>query len=211
MEALIIHSPTLFDDQSNLAYTKLPEYDPRQQTNAQLPQTSAGDDFIPQLPPRPSASIHPSSRGNSESTNVLFNRSPTRSEAENDISYIPTSLLPTLPKLRGTKGLDFSQPEILEEDWTWPTTPSPPLSDPPTPKASQTTLPPSSPALPQSTFAPQQQQQQPMWAQILARERPQLRARYPASMPTIDSTVIGDFESITSFGALSNSTVDDGH
>ena len=263
METLIIHSPALFDDQSNLAYyasspplppaplgeapppitygsvhTKFSEYDPQQQISTPLPQTptpqtSTSDDFTPQPPSQPPASIHPSSRGNSGSTNGLSNTSPTRSEAENHVasptSYIPPPPLPLRPgrqgaltpvqSLRGTKGLDFSQQEIPEGDWTGPAPTSPPLSDPPTPppsahKPSQIPLPPPSSALPQSTFAQQQQvalsQQQPALAQILTQEQLQPKARYPAS--TIEGTTVGDSESISSsFETHSSSTVDDSH
>jgi len=254
METLIIHSPTLFDDQSNLAYyasspplppaplgevpppfaygsvhTKFSAYDPQQQINAQFlqtptPQSSTGDDFTPQFPPQPPASIHPSSRGNNGSTNGLSNNSPTRSEAENNntspTSYIPPPLplrpgrqgaLTPIQSLRGTKGLDFSQHEIPEGEWTGPGPTSPPLSDPPTPppssyKSSQILSPPS--ALSQSTFA-LQQQRQPVLAQILTQEQSQRR---PAPLPTIESTAVGDFESTSSsFETHSSSMVDDGH
>ena len=153
MEALIVHSHTLFDDQMNPAayasspplppaplgespppvaygstHTKFSEYGSQQQINVPFPQTptpqaSTGDDFAPQLPPRPPASIHPSSRGNNGSANGLSNTSPIRSEAESNLAS-PTSNIPSLPLplrpgrqgaltpiqgLRGTKGLDFSQ------------------------------------------------------------------------------------------------------
>jgi len=264
METLIIHSPTLFDDQSNpafyapspplppaplgeipppLAYgsthTKFSEYGLQQQINAPLPQTptpqtSAGDDFTPQLPPRPPASIHPSSRGNGGGTNGLSNTSPTRSEAETNItspaSYIPSLPLPLRPgrqgaltpvqNLRGTKGLDFSQQEVAEGDWTRPALASPPLSDPPTPPPStfkSPQIPPPPSALPQSTFALQQQQvaslqQQPALSQILIQEQPQPKAQSPPPLPTIERTAVGEFVSIHSpFETPSSSTVDGIH
>ena len=267
MEALIIHSPTLFDDQSNLAsyasspplppaplwespppfaygstHTKFSEYGPQQQINAPLPQTptpqtSTGDDFTPQLPHRPPASIHPSSRGNSGSTNGLSNTSPTRSEAETIItspaasSCIPPPPLPHRPgrqgaltpvqSLKGTKGLDFSQQEITEGDRTGPASPS--LADPPTPlpstfKSPQIPLPPPPPpsVLPQSTLALQQQQeialsqQQPALSRILTQEQPQSKVHPPP--PGIERTTVGEFVSIYSpFETSSSSTVDDGH
>jgi len=238
METLIVHSSTLFDDQSNLGsyatspplppaplgealppfaygstHTKFSEYGAQQQINAPLSQTTAlqtstGDDFTPQLPPRPPASIHPSSRGNSGNTNGLSNASPTRSEAEtsltNPISFIPTPPLPLRPgrqgaltpiqSLRGTKGLDFSQQEISEGDWTGPAPTSPPLSDPP-PTPPPTTfkspqIPP--PAPPQSTFALQQQQS--ALAQLPTQEQPQQKTQPP--LPGIERIAVGDFEPV---------------
>lgn len=257
MEALIIHSLTLFDDQNNLAsyatspplppaplgenmppaaygstHTKFSEYSPQQRAGAPLPQTSTlqtstGDDFTPLLPPRPPASIHPSSRGNSGSTNGFSNTSPTRSEAETNITSSTQTLpLPLRPgrqgaltpiqSLRGTKGLDFSQQEISEEDWTGPAPASPPLSDPPpTPppssfKSLQIPPPPPPSTLPQSNFAPQQQQ--PALFQTLIQRQPQPKAQPPPLPPAIERTAVGDFESIHSpFETSSSSMVDDGH
>ncbi|KAF9650726.1 hypothetical protein BDM02DRAFT_3164672 [Thelephora ganbajun] len=255
MEALITHSSTLFDDQNNLAsyasspplppaplgetvppvaygstHTKFSEYGPQQQVNAPLPQTPApqttGDDFTPQLPPRPPASIHPSSRGNSGSTNGFSNTSPTRTEAETSLTS-PTSVpVPPLPlrpgrqgalapiqSLRGTKGLDFSQQDLAEGDWTGPAPASPPLSDPPTPPPStfkSPQIPPPPPALPQSILA--LQQQQTALAQILTQEQPNPKAQPPPPLPGIERTTVGDFESIASpFETPSSSVVDDGH
>jgi hypothetical protein len=265
METLIIHSPTLFDDQSNLVsyasspplppaplgdipptfpygstHTKFSEYGPQQQINAPLPQTSTpqtstGDDFTPQLPPRPPASIHPSSRGNSGSTNGLSNTSPTRSEAETNLtspaSYIPSPPLPLRPgrqgaltpiqNLRGTKGLDFSQQEIAEGDRTGPAPAPPPPNDLPAPppsafKSSQTPPPPS--ALPQSTYVLQQQQQvalsqrKPALSKILTQEPPQPKAQPPPPLPAIERTAAEEFESTHNpLETSSSSTVDDGH
>ncbi|KAF9786030.1 RhoGAP-domain-containing protein [Thelephora terrestris] len=177
MEALIIHCHTIFDEQIHTAsyasspplppaplgetappyaygstHTKFSERAP-QQFNAPLPQTptpqTTGDDFTPQVPPQPPASIHPSSRGNAGSSSGHPNTSPISSEAETNAetnvssptSYIAPPPLPlrpgrqsvTVQSLRGTKGLDFSQPEISEGDWTGPAPASPPLSDPPSP------------------------------------------------------------------------------
>ena len=271
MEALIVHCQTLFDDQINLAsyasspplppaplgeplppfaygstYTKFSEYGSQQQINTPLPQTpiqqtSTGDDFAPQLPPRPPASIHPSSRGNSGNTNGLSNSSPTRSEPETNLTS-PSALAQALPlplrpgrqgaltpvqSLRGTKGLDFSHHEIAEGDWTGPAT-SPPLSEPPTPppsthKSSQ--FPPQPSVLPQSTFAQQQQQQpvtplqqQPTLAQIQTQEQPQPRDTAlsqrppPPPLPTIERTADEDFEPIANpLDTSSSSMVHDGH
>ena len=262
MEALIVHSHTLFDDQNNLAsyasspplppaplgeplppvaygstHTKFSEYSSQQQINTPLPQTptpqaSTDDDFTPQLPPRPPASIHPSSRGNSGTTNGLSNESPTRTEAETNstsqTSSIQTPLflrpgrqgaLTPVQGLRGTKGLDFSQQEGAEGDWTGPAPASPPLSDPPTPPPStfrspQVPPPPPFSALPQSTFG--LQQQQPALAQIVTQEQPQPKGAtsqpQPPPLPASVRTAVGDFESITSpLEASSSSTVDDGH
>ena len=200
MEALIVHSHTLFDDQNNLAsyasspplppaplgeplppvaygstHTKFSEYSSQQQINTPLPQTptpqaSTDDDFTPQLPPRPPASIHPSSRGNSGTTNGLSNESPTRTEVETNstsqTSSIQTPLflcpgrqgtLTPVQGLRGMKGLDFLQQEGAEGDWTGPAPASLLLSNPPTPPPStfrSPQVPPSHPfsTLPQSTF-----------------------------------------------------------
>lgn len=256
MEALIIHCHTLFDDQLNptaygtspplppaplgeipppVAYgsthTKFSEYGSQQQINVPpsqtpTPQASTSDDFTPQLPPRPPASIHPSSRGNNGSANGLSNTSPIRSEAETNltspISNVPSLPLPLRPGrqggmtpvqgLRGTKGLDFSQQETGEGEWTGPAPTSPPLSDPPTPppsafKSLQIPPPPPSSVLPQSTFA--LQQQQPASTQILTQD-PQQKAQPP--LPSLERTSFGDFESISShLEASSSSTVDDGH
>jgi hypothetical protein len=256
MEALIIHFQTLFDDQGNLAYyasspplppapleeplppftygsahTKFSEQSPRLQINAPLPQTpisqtSTGDDFAPQLPGRPPASIHPSSRGNSGNTNGLSNTSPTQSDVETHLTS-PTTFIPPftlrpgrqgaltpVQNLRGTKGLDFSHHEIAEGGWTGPGPASPPLSEPTTPH------PPPHSALPQSTFAQQQQQQvatsrqQPALARILTQEQPQPKsAALPlAPPPEIERTPVVDPESIASpLEASSSSMVDDGH
>jgi len=264
MEALIVHCHTLFDDQSNLApyasspplppaplgeplppfaygstYTKFSEYGSQPQINSTLPQTpqpSTGDDFAPQFPPRPPASIHPSSRGNSGNANGLSSSSPTRSEAETSLTS-PSTLTqgPPLPlrpgrqgaltpiqSLRGTQGLDFSQHDIAEGDWTGPAPISPPLSDPPSPPPS--TSKPSQPsALPQSTFALQQQQlqvtpsqQQPALAQILTQEQPQPRgaalSQPPPPLPETERTAVGDFEPIANpLDTSSSSMVHDGH
>lgn len=247
MEALIIHSHTLFDDQINptayasspplppaplgenpppvvygSTHTKFSEYGTQQQINVPLPQASTGDDFTPQLPPRPPASIHPSSRGNNGSANGLSNTSPTRSEAESNLTS-PTSNIPSLPLplrpgrqgaltpvqgLRGTKGLDFSQQETGEGEWIGPAPTSPPLSDPPTPppsafKSTQIPPPPPSSALPRSTFALQQQQ-------LALTQEPQQKAQPP--LPLLERTSFGDSESISShLEASSSSMVDDGH
>ena len=263
MEALIIHSLTLFDDQSSMAsyasspplppaplgeippsfaygstHTKFSEYGSQQQIpitvpplQTPTPQISTGDDFTPQLPPRPPASIHPSSRGNSGgSTNGLSNTSPTRSEAE-AIVPSPTSLTPALPLplrpgkqggltpihgLKGTQGLDFSQQEVAEGDSTEPALASLPSGDPPTPPSSalkslQVLPPPPPSALHQSNFA-QQQQPRPASAQTQTQEKPQPRAQPPPPLPGIERTAVGDFESISSPPENSlSSTVDDGH
>lgn len=260
METLIIHSPTLFDDQNNPAsyasspplppaplgevpppfvygstHTKFSEYGLQQQINAPLsqiptPQTSTGDDFTPQLPPRPPASIHPSSRGNGGGANGLSNTSPTRSEAETNLTS-PTSSIPSLPlplrpgrqgapapiqNLRGTKGLDFSQQDVTEGDRTGPASASPPLSDPPTPppsafKSAQNPPPPPASALLQQQTA--LSQRQPALSQILTREQSQPKAQPPPPLPTIERTAVGDFESIHSpfETSLSSMSVDDGH
>jgi len=272
MEALIIHSHTLFDDQINPAlyasspplppaplgeplppfaygstYTKFSEYGSQPQINSPLPQTptrqtSTGDDFAPQLPPRPPASIHPSSRGNSGNANGLSNSSPTRSEAETNFAS-PTTLTQALPlplrpgrqgaltpiqSLRGTKGLDFSQHETAEGDWTGPAPTSPPLSDPPTPpppasKSQQIPPPPPPSALSQSTFALQQQQQQPALSQrqpaltqTMTQEQPHPKgtalSQPPPPLPAIEGTAFGDFEPIASLLETSSSSiVHDGH
>lgn len=253
METLIIHSPTLFDDQSNLAshasspplppaplgepqppfaygsaHTKFSEHGSQQQVNTPLPQTlipqtSTSDDFSPQLPHRPPASIHPSSRGGSGTSNGLSNTSPTRSEAEINLTNQTASTqapprllrpgrqgaLTPIQSLRGTKGLDFSEHEIPDGDWTGPAPGSPPLSNPPTPH------PPPPSALSQSTFA---QQQQPALAQILTKEQPQPKdtalPQHPPPSPTVEKTAVGDFESIASpleIRATASSTEDDGH
>ena len=267
MEALIVHCHTLFDDQNNpgsyasspplppaplgeplppfaygSTYTKFSEYGSQPQINSPLLQTpilqtSSGDDFAPQLPPRPPASIHPSSRGNSGGTNGLSNSSPTRFEAETNLTSPPTltqgpplplrpgrqGALTPIQSLRGTHGLDFSQ---HEGEWTGPAPTSPPLSDPPSPppstsKPSQIPPPPS--ALPQSTFALQQQQlqvtppqQQPVLAQILTQERPQPRgtalSQPPPPLPEIERTEVGDFEPVAGpLDASSSSVAHDGH
>jgi len=269
MEALIVHCHTLFDDQSNLApyasspplppaplgeplppfaygstYTKFSEYGSQPQINSPfpqtpVPQTSSGDDFAPQLPPRPPPSIHPSSRGNSGNTNGLSNSSPTRSEAETNLTS-PSTLTQGLPlplrpgrqgaqtpiqSLRGTQGLDFSQHGVTEGDWTRPGPTSPSLSDPPSPppstsKPSQIPPPPS--ALPQSTFALQQQQlrvappPQPGLAQIVTQEQPQPRgaasSQPPPPLPEIERTGAGDFEPIANpLDTSSSSVANDGH
>lgn len=269
MEALIVHCHTLFDDQNNLApyasspplppaplgeplppfaygstYTKFSEYGSQPQINSPLPQTptpqtSTGDDFAPQFVPRPPASIHPSSRGNSGNANGLSNSSPTRSEAETNLTSPSLTHAPPLPlrpgrqgaltpiqSLRGTQGLDFSQHEIAEGDWTGPAPISPPLSDPPSPppatsKPSQ--IPPPHSALPQSTFALQQQQlqvipsqHQPALAQILTQEQSQPKGaalpQPPPPLPEIERTAVGDFEPIASpLDTSSSSVVHDGH
>lgn len=269
MEALIIHSHTLFDDPSNLApyasspplppaplgeplppfvygsaHTKFSEYGSQQQINSPIPQTptpqTTGDDFAPQLPQRPPASIHPSSRGNTGSANGPSTTSPTQLEAENNFTsstaFAQTPPIPLRPgrqgaltpiqSLRGTRGLDFSQHEIGEGEWTGPAPASPPLSDPPSPPASafkSPHIPPPPPpsALPQSTFALQQQQQQaallqrqPALTQILTQEQFQPRSspQPPPPLPAIERTQVGDFESIVSpLETASSATVDDGH
>jgi len=265
MEALIVHSPTLFDDQSNLAsyasspplppaplgeipppfaygsaHTKVSGYGPQQPLpQAPTPQTSTSDDFTPQFPPRPPASIHPSSRGNSGSTNGLSNTSSTWTDAEtNHTSPTTFTSAPPLPLragrqgaltpiqgLRGTKGLDFSHQEIGEGDRTGSSPTSPPLSDPPPTsppsafKSPQMPPPPPPSAFHQSALALQQQQQQvalshqrPALSQIQIQEQPQPKEQPPPSLPTIEGSAIGDFEPIGGpFESFSSSKVDDGH
>jgi hypothetical protein len=267
MEALIIHSHTLFDDQSNLApyasspplppaplgeplppfvygsaHTKFSEYGSQHQINSSIPPAptpqTTGDDFAPQLPQRPPASIHPSSRGNSGSTNGPSTTSPTQYEAganfASSTAFTQTPPIPLRPgrqgaltpiqSLRGTRGLDFSQHEVGEGEWTGPAPASPPLSDPPSPppsafKSPQIPPPPPPSALSQSSFALQQQQvglsqRQPALAQILTQEQLQPKAspQPPPPLPAIERTEVGDFESITSpLETGLSSTVDDGH
>jgi len=265
MEVLITHSLTLFDDQSNLtsyasspplppaplgetsppfpygsAHTKVSEFGPQQQINTLLsqtpiPQSSTSDDFTPQFTPRPPASIHPSSRGNSGSTNGLSNTSSTRTEAETSpTTFISAPPLPLRPgrqgaltpiqSLRGTTGLDFSHQEIGEGDRTGPAPTSPPLSDPPpTPppssfKAPHIPPPPPSSALPQSTFTLQQQQQIALSHQRQAldqaqvQEQPQPKEQLAPPLPTIERSAAGGFDSIAGpFESFSSSKVDDGH
>jgi hypothetical protein len=211
-------------------HTKFSGYGSQQPFNAPLPQTPtpqpAGDDFTPQFTPRPPASIHPSARGNTGSSSGHSNPSPTQTEAETNVTS-PTSFLPPPPLplrpgrqgaltpvqgLRGTKGLDFSQPESSEGDWTGPAPSSPPLSAPLTPppvfRSPQTTPPPPS-ALPQSTFA---HKQQPVLTQIRTQEQPKPNAQPPPPLPAVERTAVGDFVSITSpFETHSSSTVGDGH
>lgn len=252
MEALIVHSPTLFDDQSNLAsyasspplppaplgefpppvaygsvHTKFSEQGSQQQVNTSLPQTptpqtSTGDDFTPQLPPRPPASIHPSSRGNNGASNGPPNTSPTQSEAETNPTSATTSIqtpplflrpgrqgaLTPIQSLRGTKGLDFSEHETPDGDWTGPVPVSPPLSDPP-PTPPPTTLKSS-----QTPRPPTLSQQQPALAQIPTKEQPQPKGpaplQPPSPLPTVERTTVGDFESITSpLEITSSSAADD--
>lgn len=249
MEALIVHCNTIFDEQIHTAsyasspplppaplgetappyaygstHTKFSEY-ALQQSNAPLPQTptpqSTGDDFTPKVPPRPPASIHPSSRGNTGSSNGHSNTSPILTEAEANVetnvssptSYIAVPPLPLRPgrqgaqtpvqSLIGTKGLDFSQPEVSEGDWTGPAPASPPLSGPPSPL-------PTPSALPGSTFA--HQQQQAALTHILTQEQPQAKAQPPPSLPAVERTTVGKPESInTPFETPLNATEDDGH
>lgn len=255
MEALIIHCHTIFDEHNpggsitsspplppaplgetiplhtyGSAHTKVSEYDP-QQLNAPLPQTptpqSTGDDFTPQLPARPPASIHPSSRGGTGSSNGHPNTSPVLSEAEAHVtsptSYVPSPPLPLRPgrqgaltpiqSLRGTKGLDFSQPDVSEADWTGPAPASPPSSDPPSRppsayKSPQVPLPPPPSALLQSTFAPQQQQ--PSLTQTTTQE-PQTTIQLPPSLPAVERAAVGKLEPIATPPEIPSNTKDDDH
>ena len=250
MEALITHCHTIFDEQlpaasyvsspplppaplgeaaSPIAYgsthTKFSEYASQTQFDAPLPQTPApqttGDDFTPQLPLRPLASIHPSSRGNTGSSGGHSNTSPILTEAETNVSS-PTSFMPSPPlplrpgkqsvptslqSLRGTKGLDFSQREISEGDWTGPPPASPPLSEPPSPPPS-TSKPPnlSSPPspLPYSTFP----QQQRVLTQNLTQEQPQPKAQPPSL--AVGRPPIGGLESIATPLEAPLSSTEDG-
>jgi hypothetical protein len=252
MEALIIHCHTIFDEQLPTAsyasspplppaplgetvlpyaygstHTKFSEYGSQTQFDAPLPQTptsqTTGDDFTPQLPPQPPASIHPSSRGNTGSSSGHSNASPILTEAEANVSsptsFIPPPPLPLRPgkqgsltpiqSLRGTQGLDFPQREISEGDWTGPPPASPPLSDPPSPppptfKPIQIPFPPS--ALPHSTPP----QQQPVLIQALTQEQPQPKAQPP--LLAAERPATGGLESAaTPLEASLNSTVDSGH
>lgn len=256
MEALIVHCHTIFDEQIHAAsygsspplppaplgesapsypygsaYTTFAEHG-SQQYNAPLPQTPTSqsaldDDFTPQLPPRPPPSIHPSSRGNTGSSNGHSNPSPVLTEAETSVSS-PTSYIPSPPlllrpgrqggqtpiqSLRGTKGLDFSQPDISEGDWIGPAPSSPPLSDSPSPPPSAfrspRIIPPTPSALPQSTFA--LQQQQPPLAQILTQEV-QTKAQPPPTLPVVEKVAAEELESFTtSLETPQSAMEDDGH
>lgn len=212
-------------------YTKFTESGP-QQYSAPLPQTptpqsTLDDDFTPQLPPRPPPSIHPSSRGNTGSSNGHSNTSPVSTEAETNVAS-PTSYIPSPPlllrpgrqgaqtpiqSLKGTKGLDFSQPEISEGDWIGPAPASPPLSDPPSPPPSAfrspQIIPPTPSALPQSTFA--LQQQQPPLTQILTQEF-QTKAQPPPTLPVVEKVAAEELGSFaTSLETPQSTSEDDGH
>lgn len=245
MEALIIHCHTIFDEQNNMTshasspplppaplgetvppaaygstHTKFSEYDSQQQFNAPLPQAptprTTGDDFTPQLPSRPPASIHPSSRGNTGSSNGLSNPSTALTEAEAHITSPPSSV-PSLPLplrpgrrgaltpiqgLRGTRGLDFSQQETSGEDWAGLTPASPLSSDPPSPPPSTFKPPQVLPPPPPSALA--YQQQQPVLTQTTTQERPQPKAQPPPPSETVERTTVGDIGLVaTSFKAPS--------
>jgi hypothetical protein len=255
MEALITHCHTIFDEPLNAAsyvaspplppaplgetappypygsaHTKFSEY-VAQQFSAPLPQTptpqSTDDDFTPQLPTRPPASIHPSSRGNTSSSNGHSNASPVLNEAEAHVtsptSYISPPPLPLRPgrqgaltpiqSLRGTRGLDFSQPEISEGDWTGPAPASPPLSDPPSLPSSafkSSQFPPLTPppALSQSTFAHQQQR----LALIQAQAQEESQPKPKPILPPVEKTTVEDFDPVTSPLETSlSAVVEDGH
>ena len=155
MEALIVHYDIIFDERLPAAsyvsssplplahlgetasphayasiYTKFSEYGSQSESYTPLPQSpapqAAGDGFIPQLPSRPPASIHPSWRGNTVSSSGHFNTSPILTEVEANLSS---------PILIGTKGLDFSPREISEGDWTGTSPASTPISDPASPSS----------------------------------------------------------------------------
>lgn len=189
---------------------KSSEYD-HQQLNAPLPRTptpQSTDDFTPQLPPRPPPSIHPSSRGNTGGSNGHSNTSSTLNEAETNVAS-PTSYISSPPlllrpgrqgavtpvqSLRGTKGLDFSQSEISEGGWTGPPPTSPPLSDPPSPAPSYSTLP---------------QQHKPVSTQVPTQERPQPNTKsslMPAERKTVENVESG----ANHLKAEPNATVEDG-
>lgn len=252
MESLIIHWHTIFDEEQpptasyvsspplppaplgeiapphayGSAHTKFSEHGTQHRFDAPLPQTptpqATGDDFTPQLPLRPPASIHPSSRGNAGSSNGHSNTSPILTTAETNVSsptsYIPPPPLPLRPgrqsaltsiqSLRGTQGLDFSQPDISGKDWSPPASPS--LSDPPSSplpalKSPQVPPPPPSSALPRSTLA--HQPQQPILPQTLTQDQPQPKAQPP--LLAVEGMGVGGLESVsTPLEAPLSSTVD---
>lgn len=251
MEDLIIHCHTIFDEQLpaashasspplppapleetepphayGSAHTKFSEYESQHQFDAPLPQTptpqTTGDDFTPQPPPQPPASIHPSSRGNTGSSNGHSNTSPILTEAEinvsSPISYTPSPPLPLRPgrqgapnptqSLKGTEGLDFSQRENHDGGWIGPPPASPPLSDPPSPPSafkSPQIQPPSS-ALPHSTFA--HQQQQPVLTKTPTQEQQQSKAQ--PLLSAVERIGVGGLEPVvTPPEAPLSSTVDD--
>lgn len=165
MENLIIHSHTLFDDQSDIApYPPTPTLPPASLVEAPSfdrsstytgsseydSKISIGDDFTPLLPSRPSPSIHPSVRGSSGSTKGVSNPSATRSEAEpnstSPITFIQAPPLPFHPggqgdltpiqNFRGMGGLDFPQHKITDGDQTGSAHLPPSLSEPPSPHSS---------------------------------------------------------------------------
>lgn len=209
-------------------HTKFSEYGSQQQFDVPFSQTptpqTTGDDFTPRLPPRPPPSIHPSSRGNTGNSNGHSNTSPTLTDSEpnvtSPISYIPPTPLPLRPgrqsegtptpiqTLRGTKGLDFSQPDISEGDWIGPPPASPPLSDPPSPPPSAfkpPQIPPPPSPLPYTAFV--HKQQQPILTQLLTQEQAQAKAQPP--LPAVET--IGSELIATPFDAPLSSMVDDGH
>lgn len=250
MEALIVHYHTIFDERLvsyasspplppaplegpappyayGSSHTKfLERKEPQNQFDAPLPQTptsqATGDDFTPQLPSRPPPSIHPSSRGNTGSSNGHSNSSPIVTEAETNVasptSYASSPPLPLRPggrgvptpvqSLKGTQGLDFSQPAISEGDWNGPPPASPPLSNPPSPPPSAFKAPPPS-GLPHSTFAHQQQQQ--MFTQTLQnQEQHQYKTQNP--LPEVGNIAVGGLElSAAPLEVPLSSTMDDGH
>ena len=248
MEALIIHCHTIFDELSTASHasspplppaplgetispyaygsthTKFSESGSQHHFDAPLPQTptpqTTGDDFTPQLPSQPPASIHPSSRGNNGSSNGHSNTSPVQAEEETNIqsptSFISSPPLPlrpgkqssltTIQSLRGTRGLDFSQSETSEGGWDGSPPASPPSSDPPSPpSAFKSPQIPSTP--PPSTLrsTSAHQQHQPVLTHTLTQDQPPL--------PEIERRAVGGLESIaTPFETPLSSSVDDsGH
>ena len=235
MEALITHCHTIFDEQLSTAtqvsspplppaplgetpalypygsaHTKFSEYESQHQFGAPLQQNptlqTTGDDFTPRLPPQPPASIHPSSRGNTGSSNGHSNISPTLTEVEPNVSsptsYVPSPPLPLRPgrqgaqasvqSLRGTEGLDFSQRETSEGGWDGSPPASPPLSGPPSPlpatfKSPPTPTPPTPSTLLHPT--PARQQQQPALTQTPSQEQLQPKVQSPS--PAIERTTVG--------------------